>query len=83
MSATSDISISSSPSLRAEKKSPFGQPNTMRESDALRLQLGEEHELALVGFAAVEDVLVEERADGGVGGARLRGDLLDLLLHRR
>ncbi len=50
---------------------------------ALRLQLGEEHELALVGFAAVEDVLVEERADGGVRGARLGGDLLDLLLDRR
>ncbi len=64
------------------KKSPFGQPKTTHENALLRLQLRQEDEFALVGFAAVEDVLIEERADGAVRGAGLRRDLLKLLLHR-
>ena len=45
----------------------------------MRLQLRQEYELALVGFAGVEHVLQEQGANGGLGRNRFADDRRHLL----
>jgi len=49
----------------------------------VRLQLRQEHELALVGFAGVEHVLQEQGANGSMGRASFADDRRHLLAERR